>query len=335
MMPNTPVNTPPVSTAGWATLGDLDTSNSFQAFEVYKSLMKVSKPKPRNEEEMSMVPLPAKEGFKFGCDPELFVLNEEGIPVSAAGLIPGTKANPFKVEKGAVQVDGMAAEFNIDPVTTFIEFHESITAVMKQLKAFLPKGYTFSQAPAVTFSEEIFDNAPVVAKELGCTPDFNAWTGMLNPPPNFPSNPRLRTASGHLHIGWVDEASMDDLQHILNCRDLVKQLDWYLGAWSVRMDADPTRRQLYGQAGACRYKSYGVEYRVLSNFWLFSKERRLQVWNRMMTAINDMANLYLPERAGGWNDIVISSINNSNLTSTLKDRARFPIMSLDHSYVRF
>jgi hypothetical protein len=56
--------------------------------------------------------------FKIGADPEFFLRDKAtGKFVSAHGLIPGTKRQPMKVDKGAVQVDGMALEFNIDPVT--------------------------------------------------------------------------------------------------------------------------------------------------------------------------------------------------------------------------
>jgi hypothetical protein len=68
----------------------------------------------------------------------------------------------------------------------------------------------------------------------------------------------------------------------------VKQLDWYLGGWSLKHDSDPTRRTLYGRAGACRLKSYGVEYRVLSNFWMTTADRRKAVWNRMQLAVKAM-----------------------------------------------
>ncbi len=69
-----------------------------------------------------MSALDAMPGFTFGCDPELFVINDEGVFVSAEGLIPGDKQNPYKVPGGAIQVDGMAAEFNIDPVTNYADF---------------------------------------------------------------------------------------------------------------------------------------------------------------------------------------------------------------------
>lgn len=279
----------------------------------------------------------AKAGFKFGCDPELFVKDDKGRYVSAEGLIPGTKDTPYPVKHGAVQVDGMAAEFNIDPAENFEDFNRNIQAVMGQLKAMLPKGYTLDAVPAVTFDGDVWDASPEHSKELGCMPDMDAWTGQVNPPPHDPVNPHLRTASGHIHIGWTEEADIvNDAQHIMNCRDLVKQLDWYLGGWSVKTDTDPTRRRLYGKAGACRYKSYGVEYRVLSNFWITSRSHRLNVWNRLQTAIDDMRRAVIADQFGELvNQKLISSINESSIDAAIADSFRYPVLSLDTSYRRF
>lgn len=275
----------------------------------------------------------AMQGFTFGCDPELFVTDPYGKHVSAEGLIPGTKEEPYKVQNGAVQVDGTAAEFNIDPVSTFDEFNFNIISVMQQLRRMLPDGYKLSAIPSVVFDEDVWENTPSKAKELGCSPDFNAWTGDVNPPPIYLDNPRLRTASGHLHVGWTDDADIGDIQHIMNCRDLVKQFDWYLGGWSLKMDGDSTRRKLYGKAGACRYKPYGVEYRVLSNFWLTSKDRRLAVWNRMQHAIYDMRNRFMPEYVMAvTNENLIRAINESERNDLLEKQFRFPLMTMDASY---
>lgn len=273
----------------------------------------------------SVVPL---DGFTFGCDPELFIVDSKGKPVSAADIIPGTKAVPFKVRNGAVQRDGMAAEFNIDPVTTFKDFNSNITSVMKQMREMLPEGHEFLIAPSVVFDKDVWDAAPDDAKELGCTPDFNAWTGECNPPPNDPDNPYLRTASGHIHIGWTQDAEFDDPQHIINCQDLVKQLDWFLGPWSLTMDSDERRRKLYGKAGACRYKDYGVEYRVLSNFWLVNDSRRKAVWDRVNCAINNMRNGFFPEQYRNYCNMVRESIDTSTRNSFIETNFRFPARSI-------
>lgn len=280
-----------------------------------------------------MTAIPAMKGFTFGADPELFLIDGNGKPVSAEGLIPGTKAEPFAVEGGAVQVDGMAAEFNINPADNFNDFNGNVTLVMKQLKAMLPKGVGFSIVPAVEFPEDVFDAAPDNAKELGCSPDFNAWTGDFNPPPHLDDRPRLRCAGGHLHFGWTEGVDLSDTQHVMNCRDLVKQLDWYLAGWSLRVDKDPTRRLLYGKAGACRVKDYGVEYRVLSNFWLTSKERRLQVWNRMQLAIKDMRKQFMPDHYGQYeNNLLIQSINTSVPNDGLENAIPYPLKRLNLGY---
>jgi len=274
----------------------------------------------------------AMPGMKFGCDPELFVLDKDGEYVTAEGLIPGTKEEPYPVPFGAVQVDGMAAEFNIDPATTFEEFRRNVTEVKKTLKKMLPKGYSLSAVPAVTFSERAWAEAPDNAKILGCTPDFNAWTGDVNPPPNCEADERLRTASGHLHIGWTEGQDPHDLMHMSHCRDLVKQLDWYLGGWSTKKDPDLTRRKLYGKAGAMRFKPYGTEYRVLSNFWLTTKGKRFQVWNRMNRAIHDMRTSFYPDDANTgigkkyeFNRLLVESINKGTIDQTLQRYFRFPL----------
>lgn len=287
----------------------------------------------KSEKEENMI-LDGRPGFKFGCDPELFVKNDKGVFVSAEGLIPGTKAQPHPVKCGAVQVDGMAAEFNIDPATSFEEFNNNIKTVLKELAAFLPAGYTLEAVPSVTFSQDEWEKSPDSAKELGCTPDFNAWTGEINPPPVDPDNPMLRTASGHIHIGWTEDMPLSDLQHVMNCRDLVKQLDWYLGGWSTKIDKDPTRRRLYGKAGACRFKTYGVEYRVLSNFWVTSSDRRLNVWNRLQLAIDDMRTIIIADRSEENNSRLVEQINESVWDSSLVRQHRYPLVTTDRSYAR-
>src|SRR3546814_16551327 len=93
--------------------------------------------------------------------------------------------------------------------------------------------------------------------------DYNAGTGGVTPPPDASQNPLMRCAGGHLHVGWTEGESLGSIQHVMNCSDLVKQLDGYLGLGSLGKDKDKVRRSLYGKAGACRIKPYGVEYREI------------------------------------------------------------------------
>jgi hypothetical protein len=302
--------------------------------EVAKAFDPFTRRLVRKEREVA-VPLPGREGFTFGCDPELFVKNAKGVHVSAAGLIPGTKESPHAVEFGAVQVDGMAAEFNIEPVDNFKDWNHHIEKVMEQLGAMLPKGYTLDAVPSVTFDKKVFDKAPDEARQLGCSPDFDAWTGDVNPPPHDPDNPCLRCAGGHIHVGWRKTGDID-LQHVMACRDFGKQLDWFLGGWALKMDQDALRRRLYGKAGSIRYKEYGMEYRVLSNFWVTTRDRRLAVWNRLIEAINMMQSKAVSDSIAKKNhDLLQISINNSEMDATLLRTFRYPLMTIDQNYRQF
>jgi hypothetical protein len=55
---------------------------------------------------------------------------------------------------------------------------------------------------------------------------------------------------------------------MFECAVLVKQLDSVLFPVSLLWDTDHRRRALYGTPGSFRPKTYGLEYRVLSNKWL-------------------------------------------------------------------
>lgn len=214
-----------------------------------------------------------------GADPELFMRNPNtGSFVSAHGRVPGTKYEPFLVPNGAIQVDGTALEFNIDPAATAKEFVANIKSVRQTLESYVP-GFNVVAEPVAVYESDywVFD-VPMEAQELGCDPDFCGWTEEVNPRPE-PGGKPMRTASGHVHIGWTSDADVFDKEHYLSCCQMARQMDYYLGIHSLLWDKDPIRRSLYGKAGAFRPKPYGVEYRVLSNRWLDSESLMTWVYN--------------------------------------------------------
>lgn len=203
-----------------------------------------------------------------GADPELFMKNQNtGDFVSAHDRVPGTKYEPFKVPLGAIQVDGTALEFNIDPASTVEEFVNNIKSVRKTLESYVP-GYNVVAEPVAYYDPTYFAwDVPASAHTLGCDPDFNGWTGEKNPRPDPDGRP-IRTAAGHIHIGWGEDFDVYDSDHFKYCAKIARQMDYYLGIQSLLWDSDPVRRSLYGKAGAFRVKPYGMEYRVMSNRWL-------------------------------------------------------------------
>lgn len=227
----------------------------------------------------------------IGADPEVFV-TKEGRLVSAHGLVEGTKEQPKAVKDGAVQVDGMALEFNINPADSLESFINNLDSVMHQLSELVPE-YDLHADPVAEFGKAIMEETPEEAKELGCEPDFNAWDdGKVNPRPN--ADVDFRTGAGHVHIGWTEGMDINDPSHIKACIALVQKLDLYLGTPSLLLDDCTKRRKLYGQAGAFRVKPYGVEYRVLSNFWLKTPEYKAWVYNNTIKAIESL--LMRPEK---------------------------------------
>lgn len=215
-----------------------------------------------------------------GSDPEIFV-KKNGVFVCAHDLIPGTKEKPHKVDKGAVQVDGFALEFNIDPagnVEDFVTNHQTVLAILAKM---VP-GYELATVPVADFTPEYMASCPAEAKILGCDPDFNAYTGGVNEKPQ--ADLPMRTASGHVHIGWGNGMS----EHDDHCRAVAIQMDFVLGLPSLFYDSDTRRRSMYGKAGCYRPKSYGVEYRTLSNAWLLDINRMKWVFQQVQKGMRDL-----------------------------------------------
>ena len=198
--------------------------------------------------------------FTVGADPEIFI-TKNGKPVSVHETnLPGDKEAPHKTPVGAVQQDGLAAEFNIDPVssTDFEAFNKNIVNTIAMMRSMMP-GYNFAVKPVQEFPEEYLSNLPDKVLELGCDPDYCAYTLQPNPKPDGKVN--FRTGAGHVHIGWGADIPTDNPKHIEICAGFIKQLDRSVGMFMTFIDRDPRRRELYGKAGAFRPKSYGVEYR--------------------------------------------------------------------------
>lgn len=214
----------------------------------------------------------AKIKITLGADPEFFLIdrNKERI-TSAHDIVPGTKDSPYPLPSGGgLQADGLAVEFNTAPAQSGEEFAENTKKSLEDLRKFIPENYEFFFSPTVYFDPFYFEKLDPKNKELGCSVDFNAWkSGGMNPRPIPPKDkPFMRTASGHLHIGWTTNADTDSLSHRWDCCQVIKALDTIIGPFLKLWDKDEDRAQLYGKPGAHRPKSYGVEWRVPSNAWL-------------------------------------------------------------------
>lgn len=240
--------------------------------------------------------------YKLGADPEIFVGDSVSVR-SIIGKIGGTKDEPRPLPLGhgfAVQEDNVALEFNIPASDTRAEFITNITKATAYLEELIKEthGLQFVKASAVSFPiEEMYSPE---AFKFGCDPDFNAWTNKRNPRPKA-EDKLLRSCGGHVHIGFAHAE--------YNYLEVIKACDLYLGVPSVLLDSGVLRKELYGKAGAFRKKSYGAEYRTLSNFWVFDDKLVGWVHDSVGQALDAVSRKvdFDAER-----DCIVAAINNND-----------------------
>ena len=258
------------------------------------------------------MPKPPAHKITIGADPEFFVKLGRTFK-SAHGLVAGTKAEPSPLKDGAVQVDGLALEFNIDPCDTAEKFDSCITSVLSQIRDIVPAKYSFEFVPTAKFTPLHMAKQPPEALELGCEPDYNAYLGEANDKPDGAAG--LRTAAGHVHIG------IDRVLSEVEKRKLVILCDIFLGLDSLSWDTDTLRRSMYGKAGCYRSKPYGIEYRTMSNAWVSDPKLRKRVFDGAVEAVNNLDNfnkiIELVERKTGskYYEGLPNCINNSDPVS--------------------
>jgi hypothetical protein len=238
--------------------------------------------------------------MRLGSDPEVFLQDNAGNPISAIGYINADKWNPMQIPdmpKGyTLQEDNVTLEYGIPPAASADEFVNHINQVMQKSLEYLPN-LSFSKLSCIVFPEEQMQHP--MAHIFGCEPDFNAWTKDMNPKPT-PPHPLMRSAGGHIHV----ETTRNPLE-------VIRNMDLFLGVPSVLMDDGEMRKQLYGKAGAFRAKSYGVEYRTLSNFWIFKDELIRWAWRNTQRAVDYEQDVSVLEAR------ILDAVNNNN-----KDEAK-------------
>lgn len=215
--------------------------------------------------------------FSIGSDPEMFV-KKGGTISSVAGQLGCSKEEKLHLSNTVrLQEDNVLAEFDINPCHGFEEFNQNMVDGINLVRQFLnSRGLDIAEGVSshVYSSEELksFDKSAFV---FGCTPDFNALTGLRNPSPSA-ADPGLRTAGGHVHIGFKESIKVDK-NNQLTAGVLC---DYYHSLPSLFMDNDTRRKELYGKAGAIRFKEYGIEYRSLSNFWIMKEDTRKIIYEQ-------------------------------------------------------
>ena len=222
------------------------------------------------------------KNITLGCDPEVFLRNKQGEFIASCGKFGGTKQNPLKLTDVGhyMQEDNVALEFNIPPTIDAKSFNREINIALELITERANKlNLNLAINSSGIFKEEELQHP--AAKAFGCSSDFNAWKKQINKKPS--ANTFLRTCGGHIHIGYDNPKLNSNLE-------IIKAMDLFLGVPSLFLDDDVERRTMYGKAGCFRNKNFGVEYRVLSNFWLKSNNLINWAYNSTIQSIDFINN---------------------------------------------
>lgn len=248
----------------------------------------------------------------IGTDPEMFLYDtQEERFKSAIGLIPGSKEEPFHPESLSegfgLQTDNVLIEFNV-PAVKFAHgcaFMNNIIMMKRYIQKFISNinnNYTLKCQASAHF--DLTELADPQACEFGCDPDYNCYNQQINPSPTI-HDLTLRSAGFHIHLGMSDP-------NIADCLKLLRYIDLHVGVPSVVIDPDTQRRSLYGKAGAFRFQPYGIEWRVLSSYFLQNEKTLSFIYKQLARAIQAFEDSEpLPQPI-----VVIKTINKSN-----KDKA--------------
>lgn len=247
-----------------------------------------------------------KRVLTLGADPEIFVF-------SGVKLLPAFTFLPPKGQNQLIYWDGFQAEwkYNHDGAhcqNNLVKYTRERLMLLNALALQADPKARLSLRNVVRVPQAILDNAHPRHVELGCEPSFNAYD-MRGKAVLDPRKLPYRFAGGHCHFGtWAIQKP--------NYEKIVKTLDNILGVWSVGVAKyidDPIRRQYYGLAGEYRKPKYekglGVEYRVLSNFWLQSPAIMQLTWDIGRMCVRLAHSRYRNLWAGNQ-DETIETINN-------------------------
>lgn len=270
--------------------------------------------------------------FIIGGDPEFFARNTKTKEfVSLIPYIKGTKVRPESIKvKGCFQLkDNVGVEFNMPPVPEYwmlkLIIDECIDYTNEWLKEIDPD-LKLEISSIGRFSEKDLDNDE--AMQFGCEPAYSVYKNgdvVYRPSPYEIGD--LRTASYHIHYGWEEKYSKEQLYKFLVLNDI------FLGVPALFLDKDDLiRKKLYGSLSEHRIKTNKntiyeniteanrVEYRTLGagihNFPGFV-ENGINLVRKHANNLDYFIDLYYDDLVELDNDLTNQEVLN-NLVTKLK-----------------
>lgn len=220
----------------------------------------------------------------IGCDPEVFLLDQNGTPYSAEGIIGGSKWNKnwYDNNEFSLEEDGLSAELGIKPATNAEEFSQRIEKALNKIKSI--SNLSISLNTTEKFSEAMRNTPQGI--ESGCLPSLDVYMQQVNEPLNF-FDDEYRYSGGHVHIGFGFDNDNEWVEHV-DPDKFIKAMDWYVGVPYIKKTGTlGSKVHPYRRLGQWRFKTYGAEYRTMGNEWVFSNESRKEVFERTQEAVQN------------------------------------------------
>lgn len=212
---------------------------------------------------------------EWGSDPEFFYVKDDKIVPSKAVIPPYSSI---------VKRDGFQGELNPGSNTCRQVSGNNIAEALKEAYEYGEMaGAKLSLSVGVEIDKETFYNLPVGERRFGCSPTANVHE---NKKRVSGTRTRFRSGGGHIHVGGARVRNL----YREDPKKLITMIDIVCGVGSVLIDRDVAnieRRKHYGRAGEHREKSYGLEYRVPSNFWL----RSYTLWSTVTGLLRNALNI--------------------------------------------
>jgi hypothetical protein len=260
--------------------------------------------------------------YKLGSDPEFAVVDiTTGEHKSIIGKLGGTKNKPIVVKGDmSYQEDNTLAEFTVTPTLNAKHMMEEVDFLIAYVNSILePKGLIIDKdIVTATYSDEELNNKK--ARAFGCTPSYSAWDLLEGEIPANASMLPTRSGGGHIHIGIANNNFETSVE-------IARNFDLFCGLPSVFTCSDTIRKNSYGKAGECRFKSYGVEVRSLSNH-IFNNINLLEYYFKQVnSAVKAMNNgFFFSDCPQEDVDGVINAINTHNEQAALHYMEKYEIM---------
>lgn len=214
--------------------------------------------------------------LSFGSDPEFMLIDNNHNLKSAINILP-KKSNAKIYNGSSIYYDNVLAEIAVKPSLTKDEFLKNLrNSLINLANLVYPLKFDIRSADSYPNKELLHQDARVA----GCNPEWNVYTlQCVMPPEEVIMKTNFRTAGGHIHIG------SHNLQDSNSIFSFIRMMDLFVAIPSLFIDKDLTskeRRKIYGHAGSHRITDYGLEYRVLGNFWLSSPEHAALIYDLTM-----------------------------------------------------